>query len=84
MLFGREGTCRSGMVAMRHGLRGAFIYRLNSLRTTTTMKTRDEFRNVSVTVTGAWSKWAWSTHATLSAGLLPAVEVRVFTHAHVP
>ena len=27
--------------------------------------------------------WAWSTHATVSASLFPAVEVRVFKHAHV-
>jgi len=27
--------------------------------------------------------WAWSTHAMVSASLLPVVEVRMFTHAHV-
>ena len=27
--------------------------------------------------------WAWSTHAMVSASLLPAVEVCVFTHEHV-
>jgi len=36
----------------------------NQAKIYTTMNTRDEFRNVSVT------KWAWSTHATVSASLL--------------
>jgi len=48
---------------------------------TTTMKTRSEFRNVSVTRWRClWRKWAWSV------GVVDrrwAVEVRVFTHAHV-
>jgi len=35
------------------------------------MNTRDEFRNVSVTVVGM-AGWAWSTHATATASLLPA------------
>jgi len=40
-------------------------------------------RRLSVTEVGV-AGWAWSTHATVSASLLPAVEVRrVFTHAYV-
>ena len=39
-------------------------------------------RRLSVTEVGV-AGWAWSTHATVSASLLPAVEVRVFTRAHV-
>jgi len=34
-------------------------------------------------VTVGVASWAWSTHATVSASLLPAVHVRVSTHAHV-
>ena len=37
----------------------------------TAMNTRYEFRNVSVTEVGV-AGWAWSTHATVSANLLPA------------
>jgi len=39
------------------------------------MNTRDEFRNVSVTLSVTEmgvAGWAWSTHATVSASLLPA------------
>jgi len=43
---------------------------------TTTMNTRDEFRNVSVTVpvteVGV-AGWSWSTHAAAAASLLPAI-----------
>jgi len=39
------------------------------------MNTRDEFRNVSVTVSVTEvgvAGWSWSTHATAAASLLPA------------
>jgi len=39
-------------------------------------------RRLSVTEVGV-AGWAWSTHATALVSLLPAVEVRMFTHAHV-
>jgi len=39
--------------------------------------------SVTVTVTVGVADWVWSTHATVSVSLLPAVEVRVFTLAHV-
>ena len=52
-----------------------------SIHITTTMKTRSEFRNVSVTRWRClWRKWAWSV------GVVDrrwAVEVRMFTHAQV-
>jgi len=41
----------------------------------TAMNTRYEFRNVSVTLSVTEvgvAGWAWSTHATVSANLLPA------------
>jgi len=39
-------------------------------------------RRMSVTAVGV-AGWAWSTHATVSASLLPAVGLCVFKHAHV-
>ena len=47
----------------------SFMSTAELLQITTTMNTRDEFRNVSVTDwrQWAWLKWAQSTHATLSA-----------------